>query len=67
MVEDTGCVDGLEAQHLVIEVAYKQTLGRKSVRLNVDIRTTDAAEKAALANVRVAANQKCACVRINTR
>jgi hypothetical protein len=65
MVQDSGSVDGLEAQVLVIKVSDEQTLGRKRIRLNVNICSSDALQKARFANIGIAADQKRPRVRVD--
>jgi hypothetical protein len=65
VVEDSGGINSLESQVLVVEMTNKQTLGRESVRLNIDIRAGDAAQKAGLSDIGISANQESAGIRVN--
>ena len=65
VVQNTGGVDGLETQHLVVEVANEQTLGGEGVRLDVDVGTGDVLEERRLSNVGVSANEESAGVGVD--
>lgn len=58
MVKDTGGVDGLESQVLVVKVTNKQTLGGESVGLDIHVGAGDASEEARLSNVGVTADKQ---------
>lgn len=58
VVQNTGGIDGLETQVLVVKVTDEQTLGGESIRLNVDVGTGDAAQEAGLSDVGVTADQE---------
>jgi len=65
VVQNTGSVDGLESQHLVVEVTDEQTLCGESVGLNVDIGAGDVLEETRLSNVGVTADEECAGVGVD--
>lgn len=58
MVENTGGIDGLESQVLVVKVTDEQTLGGKGIGLNVDIGASDAAQETGLSDVGVSADEE---------
>jgi hypothetical protein len=58
VVENTGGIDGLESQVLVVKVTNKQTLGGESVGLDIHIGAGDASEEAGLSNVGVTADEQ---------
>lgn len=65
MVQDTGSVDGLKSQHLVVKVTDEQTLGGEGVWLNVDVGTRNVLEETRLSDVGVTADEECSGVRID--
>lgn len=65
MVEDSGSVDGLETEVLVVEVTDEQTLRRECVRLHINIRSGNALQEAGLSNIGIAANQQRSRVRVD--
>ena len=67
MIEDTGSVDGLESQVLVVEMTDKQTLGGEGVRLDIDVGSRDASQEARLSDVRETADDQCARVGVDSR
>lgn len=67
MIEDTGSVDGLESQVLVVEMTDKQTLGGEGVRLDIDVGSRDASQEARLSDVRETADDQCARVGVDGR
>jgi len=50
MIEDTGGIDDLESQVLVIQVPYEQGLGCECEGLDLDIGSRDAVDEGRLAN-----------------
>lgn len=58
VVQDTGGIDGLEAQVLVVEVADEQGLGCEGIGLDIDVGAGDAAQEARLADIGVAADEQ---------
>jgi hypothetical protein len=58
VIENTGGIDGLESQILVIKVTNKQTLGGESIGLDIHVGAGDASEEARLANVGVTADEQ---------
>ena len=65
VVENTGGIDGLEAQVLVIEVTNEQGLGGESIGLDIDIGAGDVFQEAGLSDVGVTADQKSAGVGVD--
>lgn len=58
VVEDSGRVDDLPAEVLVVHVADEKTLGREGVGLNVDVGAGDLVDERRLSDVRVAADEE---------
>jgi hypothetical protein len=65
VVQDTGRIDSLKSQHLVVEVAHVQTLGRERIRLHLNVCPGDGLQERGLADIGEAGNDKCARVGIN--
>jgi hypothetical protein len=58
MVQNTGGINRLESQILVVEVTNEQTLGCESIGLHVDIGPSDAAEETGFSDIGITADQK---------
>ena len=58
MVEDTGGINHLPAQVLVVQMADKERLGGERVRLHVNVRAGDLVDEGRLADVRVATDEE---------
>lgn len=58
VVQDTGRIDGLETEVLVVEVADEERLRGESVGLDVDVGAGDGAQEARLADIRVTADEQ---------
>ena len=58
VIENSGSVDDLPAQVLVVGVADVQRLRREGVRLNLDVSPGDLVDEAGLANVRKATDEQ---------
>lgn len=58
VVEDSGSVDNLPAEVLVVHVADEKTLGREGVGLDIDVGAGDLVDKRRLADVGVAADEE---------
>lgn len=58
VVENTGGVNGLEAQHLVVEVANEKTLGGEGIWLDIDIGPGNALQERRLADIGVSADDE---------
>jgi hypothetical protein len=67
VIQNTGGIDGLEAEILVVEVTDKQTLCGESIGLNVDIGTSNALEETRLSDVGVTADKQCSSVGVDRR
>lgn len=67
VVENTGGIDGLEAQILVVEVTDEEGLGGESVGLDVDVGPGDGTEETRLAHVRVSADEQGAGIGVDGR
>ena len=65
MVQNSGGVDHLPTQVLVIGVSDVQRLGRERVRLNLDISASNFVDETRLAHVGEAADEKSPCVGID--
>lgn len=67
VIENSRCVNGLKAKHLVIEMAHEQGLRGESVRLHIDIGSGDVAKEGGFAHIWVTTDKKCAGVRVDRR
>lgn len=65
VVEDTRSINGLESQHLVVEMSDEQALGCESIGLDIDIRPGDTLQERRLSDVGVTADHQCAGVGVN--
>jgi hypothetical protein len=65
VVQDTRRINGLEAQHFVVEVTDKKRLGCEGVRLDIHIGARDGLEEGRFADIGVATNHQRASVRVN--
>ena len=65
MIKNTRCVNNLPAQVLVVGVSDVQRLGSERVRLDLDVGVGDLVEEGRLADVREAADEQCARVRVD--
>ena len=62
MVQDSRRIDGLEAEVLVVKMAYKERFGGKSVWLDVNICSCDASQEARFSDVGITADEESTCV-----
>ena len=67
MVKDTGRVNNLPTQVLVVSVTHVQGLGGEGIRLNLDVGSGDLVDEAGLANVGEAADEQSPGVRVDGR
>lgn len=67
VVQYTWGINCLESQILVIEMSNEQTLGCESIRLNINVCSSDAFQETGLANVWVTTDEKRPGVRIDRR
>ena len=67
VIEDTGGIDYLPSQVLVVEVTDEKRLGRKGVRLYVYVRTCDLVDEGRLSDIRIPTDKQGPSVGVNCR
>ena len=65
MVQDTWSIDNLPTRVFVVTMAHEQVLGREGIRLYVNVGIRHVVDKAGLAYVGEASNDKSSAVRID--
>lgn len=65
VVQDTGGIDDLPSEVLVVEMAHEEGFGGEGVRLNIHICSSDLVHKARLADIGVTTAQQCSGGRVN--
>lgn len=58
VIEDSGGINSLESEILVIEVTNEQALGGESVRLDINVRTGHAPQETRLSDIGVATDEQ---------
>jgi hypothetical protein len=66
VVQDTGGVDNLPSQVLVVHVSDKERLCGESIRLDIDVGSSDLVDETTLADIGVTADQKCSSIRVDS-
>lgn len=66
-IKNTGSINSLESQVLVVEVTNVQRLGGESIGLDLNISSGDRSEEGRLTHIRVTANQQSSGIGINGR
>jgi len=67
MIENTGSIDSLESEVLVIKMSDEQTLRGESVRLNVDIGSGNTSQETGLSDIGITTDQEGSGIRIDRR
>lgn len=67
VVQDTGGINGLESQVLVVEMSNEQTFRGERIGLNIDIGSGNTLQEAGLSNIGVSANEQGSGIGINRR